>query len=133
MISLENPDFVEVGEVSIMMMLCDISVVFNSFAHAFGLMSRKRSSESRQVFVSLQSRESFGRLQYAGVFHSCANIWSTRSASTLMDCQPERLRPQDQRRTRRTLMPEPSPRCFAKVTSGGPSVARRSLICAEHD
>jgi hypothetical protein len=29
-------------------MLCDISVVFNSFANAFELMSRKRSSESRQ-------------------------------------------------------------------------------------
>ena len=27
------------------MMLCDISVVFNSFADAFGLMNRKRSSE----------------------------------------------------------------------------------------
>ncbi len=48
------------------MMLCDISVVFNSFADAFGLMSRKRSSESRQVLVSSQSTESFGRLQYAG-------------------------------------------------------------------
>ena len=48
------------------MMLCDISVVFNSFADAFGLMSRKRSSESRQVLVSFQSTESFGRLQYAG-------------------------------------------------------------------
>jgi hypothetical protein len=48
------------------MMLCDISVVFNSFAYVFGLMSRKRSSESRQVLVTLQSRESFGRLQYAG-------------------------------------------------------------------
>jgi hypothetical protein len=29
-------------------MLCDISVVFNSFADAFGLMNRKRSSESRK-------------------------------------------------------------------------------------
>ena len=48
------------------MMLCDISVVFNSFADVFGLMSRKRSSESRQVLVTFQSRESFGRLQYAG-------------------------------------------------------------------
>jgi hypothetical protein len=48
------------------MMLCDISVVFNSFADAFGLMSRKRSSESRQELVSFQSTESFGRLQYAG-------------------------------------------------------------------
>jgi hypothetical protein len=34
------------------MMLRDISVVFNSFADAFGLMSRKRSSDSRQVLVS---------------------------------------------------------------------------------
>jgi hypothetical protein len=48
------------------MMLCDISVVFNSFADAFGLMSRKLSSESRQVLVRFQSSESFGRLQYAG-------------------------------------------------------------------
>ena len=48
------------------MMLCDISVVFNSFADAFGLMNRKRSSESRQVLVSFQSTESLGRLQYAG-------------------------------------------------------------------
>ena len=38
------------------MMLCDISDVFNSFADAFGLMDRKRSSESRQVLVSFQSR-----------------------------------------------------------------------------
>jgi hypothetical protein len=49
------------------MMLCDISVVFNSFAKAFGLMSRKLSSESRQMLVSFQSRKSFGRLQYAGL------------------------------------------------------------------
>ena len=48
------------------MMLCDISVVFNSFADAFRLMDRKRSSESRQVLVSFQSTESLGRLQYAG-------------------------------------------------------------------
>jgi hypothetical protein len=48
------------------MMLRDISVVFNSFADAFGLMSRKLSSESRQVPVRFQSSESFGRLQYAG-------------------------------------------------------------------
>jgi hypothetical protein len=48
------------------MMLCDISVVFNSFADAFGLMSRKRSSESRQALVSFQSTESFGRFPYAG-------------------------------------------------------------------
>ena len=48
------------------MMLCDMSVVFNSFADVFGLMSRKRSSEIRRVLVSFQSRESFGRLQYAG-------------------------------------------------------------------
>jgi hypothetical protein len=40
------------------MMLCDISVVFNSFADASGLMNRKRSSESRQVLVSFQSTES---------------------------------------------------------------------------
>jgi len=46
------------------MMLCDISVVFNSFADAFGLMNRKRSSESRQVLVSFQSTEFLGRLQY---------------------------------------------------------------------
>ena len=44
--------FVEAGEVGIArMMLCDIGVVFNSFADAFGLMSRKLSSESRQVLV----------------------------------------------------------------------------------
>jgi hypothetical protein len=47
-------------------MLCDISVVFNSFADAFGLMCRKLSSESWQVLVPFQSSESFGRLQYAG-------------------------------------------------------------------
>jgi hypothetical protein len=39
------------------MMLCDIGVVFNSFADAIGLMNRKRSSESRQVLVSFQSTE----------------------------------------------------------------------------
>jgi hypothetical protein len=43
------------------MMLCDISVVFNSFADASGLMNRKRSSESRQVLVSFQSTESLGQ------------------------------------------------------------------------
>ena len=48
------------------MMLCDISVVFNSFADAFGLMNRKRSSDSRQVLVSFQSTESLGHLEYAG-------------------------------------------------------------------
>jgi hypothetical protein len=40
------------------MMLCDISVVFNLFADAFGLMSRL-SSENRQVLVRFQSSESF--------------------------------------------------------------------------
>lgn len=47
------------------MMLCDIGGVFNSFADAFGLMNRKRSSESWQLLVSFQSTESLGRLQYA--------------------------------------------------------------------
>jgi hypothetical protein len=47
------------------MMLCDISVVFNSFADEFGLMNSKRNSESRQVLVSFQSTEFLGRLHYA--------------------------------------------------------------------
>jgi hypothetical protein len=46
-------------------MLCDISIVFNSFADAFGLMNRARSSESRQVLVSFHSTEFLGRLHYA--------------------------------------------------------------------
>jgi hypothetical protein len=71
------------------MMLCDFSVFFNSFADAFGLMSRKLSSESRQVLVRFQSSESFGCLQYAGGGLLLREYWSTRSACTLIDCQPE--------------------------------------------
>jgi hypothetical protein len=56
------------------MMLCDISVVFNSFADAFGLNRANPASNM------------------PAVVDSWANICSTRSASTLMDCQPERLR-----------------------------------------
>ena len=51
------------------MMLCDISVVFNSFADASGLMNRKRSSESRQVLVSFQS--SAKPSQYFAIVSRC--------------------------------------------------------------
>jgi hypothetical protein len=62
------------------MMLCDISVVFNSFADAFGLMSRKLSSESRQVLVRFQSSESFGRLQYGRRWSTPARIFGRPAA-----------------------------------------------------
>jgi hypothetical protein len=75
------------------MMLCDISVVFNSFADAFGLMSRKRSSESRQVPVSFQSRESFGRLQYAGGGPLMREYLVDPQRVYIDELSPKRLRP----------------------------------------
>jgi hypothetical protein len=40
------------------MMLCDISVVFNSFADALGLMNRKRAGKCLQAFNPAQSHRS---------------------------------------------------------------------------
>src|SRR5262249_32908871 len=48
------------------MMLCGVSVVFNSLGDVFGLMSCKRSSENGQVLVGFQSTEAFGCLHHAG-------------------------------------------------------------------
>src|SRR5262245_5842279 len=48
------------------MMLCGVSVVFNSLGDVLGLMSCKRSSENRQVLVGFQSTEAFGCLHHAG-------------------------------------------------------------------
>ena len=64
MVSLgDAPDFVEVGEVGI---AADDAMrhqrCLQLVCYAFGLMDRKRSSQSRQVLVSFQSTESLGRL-----------------------------------------------------------------------
>jgi hypothetical protein len=64
-------------------MLCDISVVFNSFADAFGLMCRKLSSECLFPF---NRANPLAASNMPAVVHSCANIWSPRSA-------PSRLLP----------------------------------------
>src|SRR5262245_42455841 len=48
------------------MMLCGVSVVFNSLCDVLGLMSCKRSSENGQVLVGFQSTEAFGCLHHAG-------------------------------------------------------------------
>src|SRR6516165_1808770 len=63
MVSLgDAPDFVEVGEVGI---AADDAMrhqrCLQLICYAFGLMDRKRSSQSRQVLVSFQSTESLGR------------------------------------------------------------------------
>src|SRR6266550_8766908 len=42
------------------MMLCGVSVVFNSLGDVLGLMSCKRSSENGQLLVGFQSTEAFG-------------------------------------------------------------------------
>src|SRR2546430_15800014 len=47
-------------------MLCGVSVVFNSSDNVLGLMSCKRSSENGQVLVGFQSTEAFGCLHHAG-------------------------------------------------------------------
>src|SRR5215831_14104538 len=51
-----------IGEV----LLCGVSVVFNSLGDILGLVSCKRSSESGQVLVGFQSTEALGRFQHAG-------------------------------------------------------------------
>src|SRR5215475_8086493 len=48
------------------MMLCGVSVVFNSSGDVLGLMSCKRSSENGQVLVGFQSTEALGCLHHAG-------------------------------------------------------------------
>src|SRR5207248_10390300 len=48
------------------MMLCGVSVVFNSLGDVLGLVSCKRSSENGQVLVGFQSTEAFGCLHHAG-------------------------------------------------------------------
>ena len=67
------------------MMLCDISVVFNSFADTFGLMSRKLSSKNRRVLVCFQSSESFAASNsFSGRFDrakSCSTAFSRALAS----------------------------------------------------
>src|SRR5215471_15824472 len=47
------------------MMLCGVSVVFNSLGDVLGLMSCKRSSENGQLLVGFQSTEAFGCLYHA--------------------------------------------------------------------
>ena len=100
------------------MMLCDINVVFNSFADAFGLISRKLSS--RQVLVRFQSSKSLAASNMPAVVHSCANIWSTRSASTLMGCHAERLRQQSLKKPRDRVAMDPGV-CAALRASIPPS------------
>src|SRR5262245_19395643 len=48
------------------MMLCGVSVVFNSLGDVVGLMSCKRSSENVQVLVGFQSTEAFGCFHHTG-------------------------------------------------------------------
>src|SRR5258708_4611695 len=48
------------------MMLCCVSVVFNSLGDVLGLMSCKRSSENGQLLVGFQSTEAFCCLHHAG-------------------------------------------------------------------
>src|SRR6516225_2002836 len=48
------------------MMLCGVSVVFNSLGDVVGLMSCKRSSENVQELVGFQSTEAFGCLHHTG-------------------------------------------------------------------
>ena len=48
------------------MMLCGVSVVFNSLGDILGLMSCKCSSENGQLLVGFQSTEAFGCLHHAG-------------------------------------------------------------------
>jgi hypothetical protein len=48
------------------MMLCGVSVVFNSLGEVVGLMSCKRSSENVQVLVGFQSTEAFGCFHHTG-------------------------------------------------------------------
>jgi hypothetical protein len=62
------PDFVEVGEAGIAVawiMLCGVSVVFNSLDDVLGLMSYECSSENGQVLLGFQSTEAFGCLHHA--------------------------------------------------------------------
>src|SRR5215472_6676862 len=47
-------------------MLCGVSVVFNSLGDVLGLMCCKCSSENGQVLVGFQSTEAFGCLHHAG-------------------------------------------------------------------
>ena len=47
------------------MMLCDVSVLFNSLGDVLGLMSCKPSSENGQVLIGFQSTEAFGCLHHA--------------------------------------------------------------------
>src|SRR2546421_2160795 len=48
------------------MMLCGVSVVFNSLGDVLGLMCCKCSSKNGQVLVGFQSTEAFGCLHHAG-------------------------------------------------------------------
>src|SRR5262249_30912267 len=48
------------------MMLCGVSVVFNSLGDVLGLMCCKCSSENGQLRVGFQSTEAFGCLHHAG-------------------------------------------------------------------
>src|SRR5262245_44078076 len=48
------------------MMLCGVSVVFNSLGDVLGLMRCKCSSKNGQVLAGFQSTEAFGCLHHAG-------------------------------------------------------------------
>src|SRR5256886_16792520 len=56
----------EAKQASPWMMLCGVSVVFNSLGDVLGLMCSKCSSENGQVLVGFQSTEAFGCLHHAG-------------------------------------------------------------------
>jgi hypothetical protein len=57
------------------MMLCGVSIVFNSLGDVLGLMSFKHSSENGQVFVGFQSTEAFGGLSAEPMITISAKSW----------------------------------------------------------
>src|SRR5262249_7516818 len=56
----------QIYQASPWIMLCGVSVVFNSLGDVLGLMCCKCSSENGQVLVGFQSTEAFGCLHHAG-------------------------------------------------------------------
>jgi hypothetical protein len=60
------------------MMLCGVSVVFNSLGDVIGLMSCKRSSENGQVLVGFQSTEAFGCLSMPAFVSFCSRCFVAR-------------------------------------------------------
>jgi hypothetical protein len=87
-------------------MLCDISVVFNSFADAFGLMTASSALRAGKCLYAFNRANPLAASNTPAVVHSCANIWSTRSASTLMDYQPEQLWPPSWARHTLVFLPQ---------------------------